>query len=204
MSGIRHIVFDLGRVLLRWEPELPFLRLIPNAIDREHFLAEVCNARWLLDIDLGTSWEEAERDLITRHPEHKAMIRAFRPHWHEMTPGLVEGTPLILSQLIAAGYDVTALTNFAADTFEEAFDRFGLLAAFRGITVSARCGLAKPDDAIFEHHAAAFGLDAGGTLFFDDALPNVQAARRVGWRAESFENADRMRRDLRRHGVKID
>jgi 2-haloacid dehalogenase len=204
LSGIRHVVFDLGRVLLRWEPELPYFRLIPDAIDREHFLAEICNARWLLDTDLGISWAEAEYDLIARHPEHKAMIRAFRPHWHEMTPGLVEGTPLILSQLIAAGFDVTALTNFASDTFEEAFDRFGVLAAFRGITVSARCGLAKPDEAIFEHHTAELGLDPGATLFFDDALANVQAARRVGWRAEIFGDADTMRRDLKRHGIRID
>jgi 2-haloacid dehalogenase len=204
LSGIQHIVFDLGRVLLRWEPELPFLRLIPNALDREHFLAEICNARWLLDTDLGVSWEEAERGLIARHPEHKAMIRAFRQHWGDMVPGLVEGTPLILSQLIASGYDVTALTNFASDTFDEAFERFGLLGAFRGITVSARCGLAKPDEAIFERHAADFGLEPRATLFFDDAPANVQAARRVGWQAEIFTGADAMRRDLKRHGVKID
>jgi HAD superfamily hydrolase (TIGR01509 family) len=204
LSAIRHIVFDLGRVLLRWEPELPFLRLIPDAIEREHFLTEVCNARWLLDTDLGTSWEEAERALIARHPEQKAMIRAFRQHWHEMVPGLVEGTPLILSQLIASGHDVTALTNFATDTFDEALDRFGLLGAFRGITVSARVGLAKPDEAIFERHAADFGLDPGATLFFDDAPANVHAAQRVGWQAEIFRDADTMRRDLKRHGVKID
>ncbi len=204
MSGIRHIVFDLGRVLLRWEPELPYLRLMPSAIEREHFLAEICNARWLLDTDLGTPWADAERELIARHPEHKAMIRAFREHWGEMVPGLVEGMPLILSQLIAAGYDLTALTNFAIDTFDEALERFSVLGAFRGITVSAHCGLAKPDEAIFERHAADFALEPKATLFFDDVWANVQAARRVGWQAEVFTDADTMRRDLARHGVRID
>src|SRR5689334_3712222 len=124
MTEIRHIVFDLGNVLLRWNPELPYLRLIPDPIVRKRFLADICNGDWLIQTDRGMDWPEAETVLIARHPEEAEMIRAFRKHWHEMAPGLVEGSAEILTELLDRGYDVTALTNFAADTFLEAKPRF--------------------------------------------------------------------------------
>jgi FMN phosphatase YigB (HAD superfamily) len=204
MTPIRHVVFDLGRVLIHWEPELPYHRLIPDATERRRFLTEVCNARWLIETDLGGNWFDAERELIARYPADEAMIRAFREHWHEMVPGFVDGTPLILSELISHGYDVTALTNFADDTFDEAADRFPLLKSFRGVTISARVKLVKPDEAIFKRHAEDFALAPQATLFFDDTPANVAAAKRAGWQAELFTDAETMRGDLRRHGVRIE
>jgi HAD superfamily hydrolase (TIGR01509 family) len=203
MSEIRHIVFDLGNVLLRWNPELPYLRLIPDAAVRKRFLEDICNGDWLIQTDRGMDWPEAETVLIARHPEEAEMIRAFRRHWHEMAPGLFEGTPEILEELLHRGYDVTALTNFAADTFLEAKPRFPILDRFRGVTVSAHTGYAKPDPDIYRHHAEAFGLSAAHVLFFDDTMKNVVAAREAGWNAEPFTDANRMRADLARYGVLI-
>lgn len=204
MTAIRHIVFDLGRVLLHWEPELPYRRLIPDDEARRRFLTEVCNATWLRETDLGSSWDEAERRLIERFPDHAEMIRAFRRNWHEMVPDTIADTPEILAELLAAGYDVTALTNFAEDTYEEALERFPLLGSFRGVTVSAHAQLIKPDEAIFHHHAEVFGLTPSATLFFDDIAVNVAAARRAGWNAEQFIDAAKMRADLRRYGINFD
>jgi 2-haloacid dehalogenase len=203
MSDIRHVVFDLGRVVIHWEPEIPYRNLIPDETERRHFLAEVCNGQWLAETDRGASWAEAERGLIQRHPERATMIRAFRENWHAMVPGYVDGTPLILSELLAGGYDVTALTNFAEDTFLEAEIRFPLLKSFRGVTVSARVGAVKPDPSIFERHARDFALEPEATLFFDDTPANVAAAQRAGWWGEIFTDAETMRDDLKRHGVKI-
>src|SRR6516165_10271139 len=84
MTEIRHIVFDLGNVLVRWNPELPYLRLIPDPAARKRFLADICNGDWLIQTDRGTDWPEAETALIARHPYEADMIRAFRKHWHEM------------------------------------------------------------------------------------------------------------------------
>jgi FMN phosphatase YigB (HAD superfamily) len=203
MSEIRHIVLDLGRVVIRWEPEIPYRALILDAAERQHFLTEVCNGRWLAETDQGASWAEAEHGLIERFPGHAAMIRAFRENWHAMVPGYVEGTPLILSELLAGGYDVTALTNFAQDTFLEAEIRFPLLKSFRGVTVSARIGVVKPNAAIFERHARDFALAPEATLFFDDLPANVEAARRAGWHGEVFTDAEAMRADLKRYGIDI-
>jgi HAD superfamily hydrolase (TIGR01509 family) len=203
MTEIRHIVFDLGNVLVRWNPELPYRRLIPDPAARQRFLAEICNGDWLIETDRGQSWPEAEAALIARHPGEAEMIRAFRRNWHEMVPGLVEGSEEILSDLLAHGHDVTALTNFAADTFLEAQPRFPVLSRFRGVTVSASTGYAKPDPEIYRHHAEAFGLSPAHTLFFDDTMRNIVAAREAGWHAEQFVGAAQMRADLRRYGVAL-
>jgi len=202
-GGIRHIVFDLGRVLLRWEPDLPYRALIPDAAERERFLNEVCNSAWLLKTDLGETWPDAEADLIARFPADEAMIRAFRRNWHAMVPGEVEGAHRILDALLAAGHDVTALTNFGADTFDEVTPRFPLLRKFRGVTVSGKVRLVKPDPAIYQHHTRVFGLDPAATLFFDDVARNVAGARRAGWKAEVFTNPEQARADLARYGIAV-
>ncbi|MBB5754388.1 HAD family hydrolase [Prosthecomicrobium pneumaticum] len=201
MTEIRHIVFDIGRVLIQWDPELPYHRLFPDAEERRRFLAEVCTSAWNHEQDRGRSWADAEAVLIAEHPQHEAAIRFWRANWHEMVPGDIPESVAILSTLIAGGHDVTALTNFATDTFEEAVARFPFLATFRGVTVSGRVGLCKPDRAIYHHHAAAYGLDPAATLFFDDTLPNVLAAREAGWNAELFLDPAGMRADLARYGV---
>lgn len=203
MSEIRHIVLDLGNVLIHWQPELPFRRLIEDEARRKRFLAEICNGEWCAAIDRGKDWRQAEAEAIARFPEEAEMIRAFRRHWHEMTPHALTDTVRILDELLFAHFDVTALSNFAADTFLESLPRFEFLSRFRGITVSGRIGMIKPEAEIYARHAREFGLDPTSVLFFDDSQPNVEAARRAGWQAERFVDAVTMRADLARHGVAI-
>ena len=201
MTEIRHIVFDLGQVLIRWDPEAPYRRLIPDADERRRFLTEVVTHEWNLEQDRGRSWTDAEATLIAEHPHHAELIRAFRANWWEMVPGQIDETVTILDELIDGGADVTALTNWASDTFMEAEAKFAFLSRFRGITVSGRIGLVKPDAAIYRHHAETFGLAPAATLFIDDNPANVAAARALGWQAEQFVEAEQLAADLRRYGV---
>lgn len=202
MTPVRHIVFDIGNVLIRWEPERPYRRLIPDEAARQRFLAEICTPDWNQEQDRGRTWTEAEDALITRYPAEAELIRAYRRHWREMVPGPFEETVVLLEDLLAAGHDVTALTNFADDTFAEAQEMFPFLRSFRGVTVSGRVRLLKPDVAIYRRHAADFGLDPAATLFFDDSPKNVIGAREAGWHAEVFTSAAQMRADLGRYGVR--
>jgi 2-haloacid dehalogenase len=201
VSSVRHIVFDLGQVLLRWDPEIPYRRLIPDAEERRLFLAEICSPEWNLEQDRGRSWEDAEALLVARHPERAALIRAFRQNHAEMIPGEIDETVAVFDRLVETGADLTALTNWAPDTFAEAEARFPLLKRFRGITVSGRVGMVKPDLAIYRHHERAFGLDRDAILFFDDNPANVRGARTAGWRAEQFTDAHALEAQLRAHGV---
>lgn len=200
---IEHIVFDIGRVLVHWDPEIPFRRLIADDAERARFLAEVCSPAWNLEQDRGRSWQDAEAELVALHPEHEDLIRAFRLNWREMVPYAYEDTVALYRDLIAKGFDVTLLTNWAKDTFAEAETVFDFLAEARGVTVSGRLGLIKPDRAIFDHHAQTFGLTPASTLFIDDSAKNVEGAQAAGWQAILFTNAAQLGADLRDRGVMV-
>lgn len=201
MTDIRHIVFDLGQVLIAYDMEAPYRRLVPDAEARQRFFTETGIHNWNLEQDRGRTWPDAEAALIAEHPHHADLIRAFRANWWEMIPGGIEPNITIVEELIDLGLDVTALTNWAPDTFTEAEARFPILRRFRGVTVSGRVGLIKPDAAIYDLHARTFGLTPAATLFFDDNPANVEAARARGWQAEVYASTDTLRSDLRRYGV---
>lgn len=201
MSNIRHIVFDIGKVLIHYDPELPYRRLIEDETRRKWFLDTVCTGAWNIEQDRGRRWADAEALLIERHPEEAELIRAFRANWHEMVPHAYEDSVAILERLIDDGHDVTMLTNFAADTFAEARTRFPFLNRPRGVTVSGEVRLLKPDRAIYELHAESFGLEPAATLFIDDSPKNVDGAKAAGWQAVHFTGAERLATDLRELGL---
>jgi 2-haloacid dehalogenase len=203
VKDIRHIVLDVGKVLVHYDPHLAFRDLIPDDEEREGFFRNVCTHEWNIAQDRGRTWEEAEAELIPRHPDKADLIRAFRGRWHMMVPHEYPESVATMRALIAAGHDVTLLTNFAADTFREAQERFPFLKEGRGVTVSADIKALKPEPAIYAHHTKAFGLDPKATLFFDDSSPNVEGARDAGWNAELFTSAEKMREDLGRCGVAV-
>ena len=201
MSDIRHIVFDIGKVLIHYDPELPYRRLIEDETRRKWFLETVCTGDWNIEQDRGRSWADAEALLIEGHPEEAELIRAFRANWHEMVPHAYEDSVAIMESLIDGGHDVTMLTNFAADTFAEARTRFPFLNRPRGVTVSGEVKLLKPDRAIYELHASSFDLDPAATLFIDDSQKNVEGARTAGWQAVHFTGAEKLGMDLEALGV---
>jgi 2-haloacid dehalogenase len=202
MPPIRHIVFDIGKVLIHYDPNLPFARLLPDPEKRSWFFANVCTDAWNVEQDRGRAWAEAEAELVARFPDHEENIRGFRKHWHEMVPHAYADSVAVLERLVRDGHDVTMLTNWARDTFAESKKRFPFLALPRGVTVSGEIGLIKPDPAIYAHHARTFGLDPAATLFIDDNPANVEGARAAGWQAIRFEGAEKLREDLRGFGIR--
>ena len=201
MTEIRHIVFDIGKVLIHYDPHLPFSRLIPDADERRWFFENICTSEWNVEQDRGRSWQEAEALLIDAHPAHEENIRNFRRHWHEMVPHAYEDVATVMTGLIDAGRDVTMLTNFASDTFVEARQRFSFLERPRGVTVSGDVGFIKPQREIYDLHVATFGLEPAATLFIDDSAANVAGAEQAGWQAVLFQKAKPLEADLERLGI---
>ncbi|MDK1488828.1 HAD family phosphatase [Sinorhizobium sp. 7-81] len=200
-ANIRHIVFDIGKVLIHYDPHLPYCRIIPDETERNWFFAKVCTHDWNVEQDRGRSWKEAEEILIREHPDREEQIRAFRRCWQEMVPHAYVETVSLMEGLIAEGRDVTMLTNFASDTFREAQKLFPFLTLPRGVTVSGDVGLIKPDVAIYEAHAEAFDLDPAATLFIDDSIANVEGARAAGWHAVRFTDPEKLKVDLAAYGI---
>jgi 2-haloacid dehalogenase len=200
---IDHIVFDIGKVLIQYDPHLGLMEAMPDQHQRDWFFANVCTHDWNIEQDRGRAWADAEALLIDQFPDEEANIRAFRQNWHKMVPGAIGGSVAIMRKLIEDDRDVTMLTNFAADTFKEARQIFPFLKEPRGVTVSGEVGLIKPDVAIYEMHHGAFGLNPSRTLFIDDVPANVDAARKAGWQAVRFIDAKILRSDLEGFGIKV-
>lgn len=196
------VIFDLGNVLIRWDPRHLYRKLFGDDTDAmERFLTEVCHPEWNERQDAGRTWQEAIDEAIKRHPEHEALIRAYRLRWDEMLDGAILDSVAVLQQLRDNGTRLLALTNWSRETFPVALERYEFLRWFEGILVSGQEGLIKPDPAIFRLLISRFGIDVSRAIFIDDSLRNVNGAQQVGLRAIHFENAEKLQTDLRALGL---
>lgn len=200
-AEIRHVVFDIGNVLIKWDPELAYLEQIPDATERTWFLDHVCNMEWNLEQDRGRSWVDAEELLIKEFPEHEVSIRTYRKNWPMMIYSEISESVAILKSLLANKHDVTMLTNFASDTLKIARAKYDFLNLSRGVTISGDVKLIKPDVEIYLHHAKTFDLSPTNTLFIDDSEKNVTGAKKAGWNSVQFLNAKTLNEDLERFHV---
>lgn len=197
-ARVTTVVFDFGGVLVDWNPRYMYRKLFNgDEAGMEQFLAMVCNQEWNEHQDAGRTIAEAETELIARHPEQEARIRAYYGRFDEMMAGAIEGTVTILEQLHARGVPLYGLTNWSAETFPHALKRFPFFQRFRGIVVSGRIKLKKPDPRIFAHLVATHGLVPAETVFIDDSLKNVEAAKAAGLQALHFIHPERLATDLR-------
>jgi 2-haloacid dehalogenase len=197
----RTIVFDLGGVLIDWNPRYLYRSLIPDERAMEDFLATVCNGAWNERQDAGRSIADAEAELLARHPHHEPLIRAYYEGFDRMLAGPIDGTVAILEELHARGVPLYALTNWSRETFPHARRRFPFLAHFRGIVVSGELGMMKPDARIFRHLTETHALDARDCLFIDDSPKNVAGAQAAGLQALHFTAPDALRASLRQYGL---
>jgi 2-haloacid dehalogenase len=195
------VVFDLGGVLIDWDPRRLYRKLLADEAAVEEFLATITTAEWNAEQDRGRPFAEAVAELVERHPDHAAAITAYHERWPEMLGGEIPGTVALLAELRDAGVPLYALSNWSAETFRLTRDRFPFLAWFDGLVVSGEEGVIKPDRRIFELLLERFGLVAAATLFVDDSPANVAAARAVGMDAVRFRDAAALRRDLAARGL---
>jgi 2-haloacid dehalogenase len=197
------LVFDIGGVLLDWNPTYLYEKLIPDPQQRAHFLTEVLPPSWNVEQDRGRPWAVAEAERIAVYPQHAALIRAFRARWHEMIPAAIAANVAVLERATAAGIPTYAITNFAGDTFRESAARFPFLTLFRNVVVSGDEGLIKPDAAIFRLFLDRFALDAGDCVFMDDSGANVAAAASLGFHTVHVTPVTDLENALKRHGLSL-
>ncbi len=200
---VSHVVFDVGGVLLDWDPRYLYRKVFADPAEMEWFLANVCTGAWNTAQDKGRPWPEAEAEAIARHPKYAAQIRAFRARWPEMIASPIADTVDILEALAARGVPLYAITNFAADTFRLAREIYPFFRLFRGIVVSGEIGILKPDAAVFRRLATDFEIDLTDCLFIDDVQKNVDGASAVGMAGVRFETPAQLRADLVAHSIPV-
>jgi len=203
---VRNIaVFDLGGVLVDWDPRHLYRKLFRNdETAMEHFLASVCTDEWNRAQDAGRSFVEGARLLKRQHPDKAELIDAYGARFDEMIAGPTTGTVEILAELRDGGTPLYGLTNWSAETYPLALKRFEFLSWFRGIIVSGEVGAIKPDPRIYGLMLARFAIDPRHAVYIDDKTANAEAARRFGMHGIHFTTSDALRRELDRLGLLCD
>jgi 2-haloacid dehalogenase len=194
------VVFDLGNVLIRWDPRNIYRKLIPDAAEMEEFLASVCTHDWNLRQDAGRPIAEAEAELIAKFPDKSDLIRAYYGRFQEALGGPIAGSVALLERLHANGTSLYALTNWSAETFKIARPMFPFLERFRHIVVSGELKLVKPDAAIFRHLLDVVGKPAQACFFIDDSDKNIAGAAALGFHTHHFSEPGALGLDLERLG----
>jgi 2-haloacid dehalogenase len=197
------VVFDIGGVLLDWNPRYLYRQLFDDPDEMAEFLATVCTSEWHREHDLGTDTTQSCQSLALRYPAYTDMIMAWADRGEEMIGGQIEGTVEVLAELKAAGLPCYALSNMEPDTYVVRRDRFPFMRWFDGSVISGLEGIAKPDPRIFEILLNRHGLDPRRTVFTDDSPGNVDAARAAGLEAIRFVSPEALRSHLRGRGLPV-
>lgn len=202
-SPLTTVVFDLGNVLIDWDPRRLYRTLISDQADLDHFLGNVASFDWHYQQDSGRDIHEATAELQASHPEHAELIGAFYERWYDMIGGSMPATVDILRELRDAGVRVLGLTNWPAGIFEPARERFPFLNWFEGIVVSGEEKLAKPDAAIFQLLLDRYAVDPSRAAYVDDTTGHVETARSLGMTAFRYTSAVQLRRDFASVGLPV-
>ena len=199
MKQIKNIIFDLGGVLIDWNPEYMYKKIITDDNERKEFLETICTMSWNEEQDGGRSIKEANDLLLSLYPDKSDYIFAFYQRWEEMLNGPIEGTVEVLKQLKSNNkHRIYALTNWSAETFPRALELFDFLHWFDGRIVSGEENTRKPFPEIYELTLTRFGLDASETVFIDDNLRNIKAAEACGIQSIHFQTPDLLINELKK------
>jgi 2-haloacid dehalogenase len=199
--AIDAVVFDLGGVLLDWDPRYVYRRLFADPAAMEDFLGSVCTSDWHRAHDLGADITESCEQLALRYPEHRDMIMVWAQRGEEMVAGQFDDTVELLSEVKASGMPCYTLSNMEPDAFAVRQDRFPFMGWFDAHVISGLEGVAKPDPKIFEILQHRHGLRPQATVFIDDQARNVDAARELGLITVQFSSATQLRQDLQALGA---
>jgi len=189
MAMIDAILFDIGNVLVQWDPRHLYRKLLPDEGAVERFLSEVCTLEWHFAHDQGVSFEANAAPLKERHPDHSELIGLWGERYLEMSPGEVPGISAVMDRAEHAGLAFHGLTNMPSSIFPKLTKAFSPVARLETVVVSGDEKICKPDPAIYQLALNRAGTDPARTLYVDDSLANANAASELGMVSHHFKHA---------------
>lgn len=200
--AITTVIFDLGGVLIDWDPRHLYRKLFTDEQQMTDFLTHVATSDWNEEQDAGRSLAEGTAVLVAQHPQHRTMIEHFYSRWAEMLGGAIEGTVEVLAELRAGGhYRLYALTNWSAETFPTAQAQFPFLQWFEGIVMSGEEKSRKPFVDFYHTLFTRYHIEPQQAVFIDDNLRNIRAAQELGLHTVHFQSPEQLRTELKAFGV---
>jgi 2-haloacid dehalogenase len=204
MTTVDTIIFDLGGVLIDWNPRYLYRKIFKTEEEITWFFENICTPAWNDEQDAGRSFAEATEELVLKYPEHEVAVRAWYGRWQETIAGALPDTVAILRQLKEQrSHRLYALTNWSAESFPWALESFDFLHWFEGIVVSGKEKTRKPFPDIYQILFNRYNVDPARAVFIDDNIKNVMGARDVGMRAIHFQSSVQLRQELDQLGVKV-
>ena len=202
---IKTIIFDLGGVLIDWNPEYLYLDIFEgDRVKMNAFFKQVCTMDWNENQDAGYPLAQATEDRIALFPEYEILIKKYYGQWEEMLGEAISGSVQVLKKLIDnPKFRVVALTNWSAETFPVALKRFDFLHWFEGIVVSGTEKTRKPYSEIYQITLDRFNIDPSEALFIDDNLRNIKGAKTLGINGIHFSTPEELIKDLNNFKIKL-
>jgi len=195
------VLFDIGNVIVRFDPHALYSKILPDAEERQWFLTHVCSMAWHVEHDRGAAMAETIPTLVARYPSYRDAIEAWRDRAPEMLHSLIDPSIQAIEALAASGVPLFALTNMPAEWVSLITGMSPVFAHFRDIVVSAHEGAIKPDPRLYRIALDRMGLGADEVLFIDDSPPNIDAARALGFDVHLFDDPAALRPALQARGL---
>jgi 2-haloacid dehalogenase len=198
MTNIKNIIFDLGGVLIDWNPDYVFKEVLKDDEKLAWFYREICTMDWNENQDAGYPLDKATEELVALFPQYEDWIRQYYGRWEEMLGDANQGTVQLLKQCVdSPELKVLALTNWSAETFPVALKKFDFLQWFEGIVVSGEEMTRKPFPEIYHTTLKRFEIKAEESLFIDDNLRNIEAAAALGIQCIHFISPQQLEKKLK-------
>lgn len=197
MQSINTVIFDLGGVLIDWNPRHLYRKIFNTEEEVTWFLENVCTGEWNDQQDAGRSFDEATEELVQKFPDHEEAIRAWYGRWQETISGPIHGTVEVLKTIKGSGkYKLYALTNWSAETFPWALDNFEFLHWFDGIVVSGVEKTRKPFPDFYQILFDRYNINPAQAVFIDDNVKNVIGSKEVGLPVIHFQTPGQLKEEL--------
>lgn len=195
------IVFDLGGVLLDWDPRYLYRNVFQDKQEMEYFLSEICSPAWNARMDAELTFQQGITELLSLYPEYEEQIQLYHTNWSEMLGGELPASVAILRELMEAGLNLAGLSNWPLEKFLMIKDQYEFLEWLNPLVISGRVGVAKPDPAIYHFLLKELGVSAEDCIFIDDMFDNIKQADRLGFETIHFVSAENLRLELVGRGL---
>ncbi|WPP48500.1 HAD family hydrolase [Catalinimonas niigatensis] len=204
MAKIHTVIFDLGGVLIDWNPKYLYSKVFSDEKEIDFFLKEICHSEWNRAQDGGRSFADASHERITAYPKYEQAIRCYFDRWEEMLGGAIEENVEILCQLHQQkNVDLYAITNWSHETFPIALNKYDFLHYFKDIVVSGTEKLLKPEEAIYRLLLKRNSLTPEHCVFIDDVLENVEGAQNMGMSGIHLSAETDLAAELKKLGIAV-